>query len=164
MRGSSRIVTFTLVVLGVLGAGAPTVHALGLSVTPASVGGLAPGRTSASPAVPVVVTGLPSEAWSLHVDDMAGGATAGRMLRSAMCTLGVSVLAQRLHLATTETQPTTTVDRPSYDLASEANPVLAHGTTPDTLQIVFSQSVLPTEPIARGCGYSLTVRYTLVPG
>jgi hypothetical protein len=83
------------------------------------------------------------------------------MLRAAACTLGVSSLANPLHMALSGGLPTTTIDRPSYDVGTASNPVIAHGSTPDAFSVVFSQAVNATEVMKTGCVYSVTLRYTV---
>lgn len=149
----------------VLGAtGAPAAAALGISVPAASVGDLKPGTTATSAPALVVVSGNPLEAWSLRVDDPAGAATDGHMIRAAGCSLGVPSLASPLHLSLSGGLVSTVIDRPEYDLDSAVNPVVAHGTTPDSFNVVFSQTVGAAEALATGCVYSVTIRYTVSAG
>lgn len=144
--------------------GAPGAHALGISIPATSVGQLKPGLTATSASAVIVVSGLPTEAWSLRVDDPAGASTDGHMLRSGGCSLGVASLGSRLHLALSGGLISTTIDRPQYDLDSASNPVVAHGTTPDAFSVVFSQAVGADEALASGCSYSVTIRYTVSAG
>jgi len=146
---------------GMLLLGASSAAALGINASAASVGTLSPGATATSAVSPVTVTGLATDAWALRVTDAATGATAGHMVRSGACTLGVASLANPLHLATSRTLATTTIDRPSYDLASAANPVIAHGSTPDVVNITYSQAVGAAESLATGCTYSVTLTFTV---
>ena len=148
----------------VAAASAAPAAALGISVPAASVGSLRPGQTATSLPVAIVVTGLPLEAWTLRVEDPAGQPTDGRMLRSETCSLGVSSLADPLHLSFSGGLPSTDIVRPEYDLDSLSNPVVAQGSTPDTFNVQFSQEVGATEVLASGCAYSLSVRYTVAPG
>jgi hypothetical protein len=148
-------------VVAVLSGPAGGAWALGISVPAASVGALAPGQTATSASTLITITGLATEAWAVRVDDPAGGATAGHMLRSAACTLGVSSLAHPLHMALSGGLPTTTIDRASYDVGTASNPVIAHGSTPDAFSVVFSQAVNANEVLKTGCVYSVTLRYTV---
>src|SRR4051812_27435939 len=150
--------------IGLCALAAPGALALGISVPATSVGNLKPGTTSQSSQQNIVVSGLPTEGWSLRVDDPAGAATDGHMLRSNLCTLGVTSLASPLHLSFRGGLISTGIDRPEYDLDSLSNPVVAHGSTPDTFKVQFSQAVGASEALASGCGYSLTIRYTLSAG
>lgn len=145
-------------------AGVPSASALGISVPAMSVGNLKPGTTSTSSPGTIVVSGLALEAWSLRVDDPAGQSTDGHMLRSGACTLGVASLASPLHMAFSGGLGTTTFDRPSYDLDSASNPVVAHGSTPDSFSLTLSQAVGAGETLRSGCSYSLTIRYTVAAG
>jgi hypothetical protein len=140
-----------MLAIAVFAAAAAPAAALGISVPAASVGSLKPGSTATSAAASIVITGLVTEAWTLRVDDPAGLSTDGHMLRSATCSLGVSSLSSRLHLAFSGGLVTTTIDRPAYDLDSLSNPVVAHGTTPDAFNVTFSQAVAASEALASGC-------------
>lgn len=136
----------------------PSAWGLGISVPASSVGSLRPGITATSATETVVVSGAPLEAWTLRVEDPVG---TGRMVRSALCSLGVASLASPLHLSFSGGLVSTTFDRPEYDLDSAANPVVARGTTPDSFGVQFSQIVGATEALATGCSYSVTLRYTV---
>lgn len=138
----------------------PSAWALGISVPGASVGALRPGITATSPTATVVVSGLPLEAWTMRVEDPVG---TGRMVRSGLCSLGVASLASPLHLSFSGGL-FTTFDLAEYDLDSAANPVVAHGSKPDNFGLQFSQVVGDTEALASGCGYSVTLRYTVAAG
>jgi hypothetical protein len=137
---------------------------LGISVPATTLSALKPGSTATSGSAQIIVSGLPLEAWSLRVDDPAGLATDGHLLRSNVCSLGVTSLASRLHLAFSGGLASTTIDRPQYDLDSASAPVVAHGTTPDAFNVSFSQAVGAGEALASGCAYSLTIRYTVSAG
>jgi hypothetical protein len=156
--------TLALAALLVLLPAATSRAALSLSVPGASVGTLATGTTATSPASSIQILGLPTDAWALRVDTATTGPTAGDMTRdlsTAPCDQGVDHFATPLRLTFSGALPTTTIDRPQYDLGTASAPVVAHGTTPDTVTVVYAQTVLATEAIRAGCGYSVTVRYTL---
>jgi hypothetical protein len=140
---------------------APAAWGLGISVPPASVGALKPGTTATSLPEAVVISGLPLEAWTLRVEDPDGD---GHMVRSGLCSLGTPSLLSPLHLSFANGLGSTVFDRPEYDLDSAANPVVAHGSAPDSFAVQFSQPVGGTEPLAAGCGYGLTIRYTVAAG
>ncbi|MDX6665087.1 MAG: hypothetical protein QOG68_1293 [Solirubrobacteraceae bacterium] len=154
MDGAAR--TLALAVVVVLICAAPAAG-LGINLSAASVGTLAPGTTATGASAPIVVTGLLTDAWALRVS--ASGS--GHMARSGICNQGVGSLAAPLHMDTTRVLVTTTVDRPSYDLGSIANPVIAHGSTPDTVNVVYSQAVGSSELLVAGCVYSVTLTFTV---
>ena len=131
--------------------------ALGISLSAASVGSLAPGTTATGLTSPIVVTGLLTDTWALRVS----AANTGHMVRSGLCSQGVSSLSSQLHVALSRTLSTTTIDLASYDLGSSANPVIAHGSTPDTVNAVYSQSVAASETLVTGCAYSATLTFTV---
>lgn len=137
--------------------------ALSLSVPTGSVGTLRANDTATSVPNALVVSGLPTESWVLRVDVTASGANAGHMTRqtsSTLCNQGVAALAKPLHLSFARTLPTTTIVRGEYDLASLSNPIVAQGSVPDTVTVVYSQDV-GTEAIGAGCVYGVTVSYTV---
>jgi hypothetical protein len=131
--------------------------ALGISLSAASVGTLSPGTTATSAVSPIIVTGLVTDSWALRVS----ASNTGHMTRSVGCTQGVTSLASPLHMATTRTLVTTTIDLASYDLGSQSNPVIAHGSTPDTVNVTYSQPVASSETLVTGCAYTVTLTYTV---
>jgi hypothetical protein len=154
MVGAARIVSLAGALCIAFAAPA---SALGISLSAASVGTLAPGTTATGPVSTVTVSGLPTDPWALRAD----ATNSGRMTRSGLCGQGVTTLASRLHMAVTRTLATTTIDRPSYDVGSAANPVIAHGSTPDTVNVVYSQAVAASELLVTGCSYSVTLTFTV---
>lgn len=154
--------TSCLAVFALFVAWAPSASALSLSVPAASVGTLAANGTATSTTSSLVISGLPLESWVLRADVTTSGATDGHMTRvtsSPLCDQGVAALDEPLHLSFTGTLPSTTIVIPEYDLASQNNPVVAQGSAPDVVKVIYSQPV-GIEAIGAGCTYGVNVRYT----
>ena len=134
--------------------------ALGISINGSvALTALQPGQTSSSAGSPVTVTGVVTP-WSLSVTAESSPTPGHLRSAGAGCANSPAALVQPLHVDTTRGLVTTTVDKPSLDLGSGTTQ-LAHGTAADVLNLVYSQQVLPSEPLVSGCAYQITLTYTV---
>ena len=133
--------------------------ALGISVGGSgALSALQPGQTATSGTVPITVTGVLAP-WAVSVS-AESSPTPGHLRSSgAGCANSPTSLLSPLHLTTTRTLGTTTIDQPSLDMGS-ATTQLAHGTVADVVNVVYSQPVSTSEAIVTGCAYQITLTYT----
>jgi hypothetical protein len=137
----------------------PAAAALTISVAPAVLAGLAPGTTSASTPVSIVLGAGPLESWVLHVD-VAAGARMTRVSSVGPCAQTENALGAPLSASFDRLLPPTTIDIAQLPLDNLSSPIVAHGTGGGTVNVVYSQTVADDEVLVAGCAYAMSVTYT----
>lgn len=156
-----RIAILALVVSAAITWPSPIVAsaALTISVPPATLSGLAPGTTSSSTPVAIVVGAGVLENWFLHVD-VTSGARMTRTSALGSCALTKASLTAPLHASFSGLVPLMTIDVPELDLNALSSPVVAHGTAGGSVNVAYSQTVADNEALVVGCAYSMSVTFT----
>jgi hypothetical protein len=134
-------------------------YALGISVpSTGTLSALTPGQTATASNIDILVTGVVLP-WSLSVAPEAS-ATPGKLRASGGgCSNSPAALASPLHVAASALAGSPLIDGSSFDLGSGTTQI-AHGSTPATVRLGYSQPVALSEPLVAGCAYSITLVFT----
>lgn len=133
---------------------------LGLAVTspPPALVPFRPGSKARSTGV---VTITAPSAWTLQVSDGGGGSPApGHLLRSGRCTQGVAYLSRPLEV-TAMPQGGAGDSAGTEELGGAAVPVASGGAGVVAVTVRLVQVIEAGEQILAGCGYALTLTYTV---
>lgn len=137
-------------------------QALGLSVgtPPGSLSPFRPGATAT--ATGTLVISSPLAAWTLQISDgTAGTPVPGHLQRSALCSQGVSSLAQPLSITSAALLGTSTSTGPQSLGSAPVTVSSGPATVATTVTTNYSQVIGGSEALVQGCAYTVTVTYTL---
>jgi hypothetical protein len=161
----SLLLCGTMALAGLLALPAPAPALLGISVStaPGLLTPFAPGSTATTSGVLTVSGSGILSPWTLTISDTSSGSPApGHLVRSSACTLGVPYLAQPLAIKATPPAGAGYTSTGSQNLS--ATPVMV-ATGPASLvslvTVDFRQVIGVTEALRQGCGYSVSVTFTV---
>lgn len=166
MRSLAICATIGLAGLFAFPAPAPALLGIAVSTSPGALTPFAPGSTAATSGVLTVSSSGVLSPWTLKISDTSSTSPApGHLVRSPACTIGVPYLAQPL--AVKATPPTGTGYSSSGWQNLSSTPVtVASGPSSLTgivslVGVGFSQVIGASETLRQGCGYTVTVTFTV---
>lgn len=164
----SLLLCATVALAGILAFPAPAPALLGIAVStsPGALAPFAPGSTATTSGILTVSSSGILSPWTLKISDTSPTSPApGHLVRSAACSVGVPYLAQPL--AVRATPPTGSGYSASGWQNLSSAPVTVAGGPSSLTGIVslvgvdFSQVIGASETLRQGCGYSVTVTFTV---